>query len=572
LLRQVATETAAEGLSGERWKPPAPGELAADFPQLAIVSLIGSGGMGAVYKARQKSLGRFVALKILAPQHADKPSFAERFAREARALGELNHPNIVTVHDFGRAGEFYFLLMEHVDGVNLRQAMKAGRFTPEQALGIVPSICDALQYAHEHGIVHRDIKPENLLLDQAGRVKIADFGIARLMNAAGEVVSGTVASEAAGLTQEGVLGTPHYMAPEQSARPALVDHRADIYSLGVVLYELLTGERPGPRIDPPSRRVRLDVRLDAIVLRALEQTPELRYQSIGELRKQVESVVSASGSGKAGVHAESPSPRPVQVGTSYVSTPEQLRTADGQFFLYRRKSQLFLDDRQLSFAHAGTTTWIPLDAISDLSIGHYPRTIHPAGLDFISVTYDDGGQTRRLWFSPYEGVFGTPGHFNEYVAEWFDAIAAAVKAATGRAPANTPAAWLGTPAGAPEIYAFMAAIVLIVVSGLFLPLLGHGPGGLGLVGPVVLCLGGTAIVLIGLLRRTLSGGNFVGLYVGLIVLGCGASVMALYSLNFFNPVANAPRPHFPPQPPPVAPPRTIPAAPALPGSGSQSFP
>jgi serine/threonine protein kinase len=278
LLKQVGLGTGTDSLPDEPWTPPAIDELAPAFPLLEIVELIGRGGMGAVYKARQKSLGRLVALKILAPRHAGNPNFAQRFSREAQALAELNHPNIVTVHDFGRAGEFYFLLMEYVDGVNLRQATKAGRFTPEQALAVVPSICEALQFAHDHGIVHRDIKPENLLLDKAGRVKIADFGIARIMGAGLEPASRVAVSDSAGLTQESVLGTPPYMAPEQSAHPDQVDHRADIYSLGVVLYELLTGELPVGKFEPPSHRVHIDVRLDAIVLRALEHTPELRYQ------------------------------------------------------------------------------------------------------------------------------------------------------------------------------------------------------------------------------------------------------------------------------------------------------
>jgi serine/threonine protein kinase len=441
---------------------------------LEIIELIGRGGMGAVYKARQKSLGRFVALKILAPQHAANPSFAERFSREAQALAELNHPNIVTVHDFGRAGEFYFLLMEHVDGVNLRQAMKAGRFTPEQALAVVPSICEALQFAHDHGIVHRDIKPENLLLDKSGRLKIADFGLARIMGAGFDAASGVATPDSAGLTQESVLGTPQYMAPEQSLHPAQVDHRADIYSLGVVFYELLTGELPIGKFEAPSRKVHIDVRLDAIVLRALERTPELRYQTVGEMRTQVETVVNDSGpassapSGSApsesGKHADSAAPHLIKVAQSYVTTPEQLATFDGQFFILRRKNQMLLDDRQLSFSRAGATTVIPLAAIRDLSIGRYPRIMNPAGIDFISVTYDQGRERRRLFFSPYESWFGLPSGFNQFVGEWFNTIRAGVAAATGRAPGNTPANQLGTPSSSLALVALL--LVPLLVSGL----------------------------------------------------------------------------------------------------------
>jgi len=267
-----------------------PEELAPHFPQLEILSCLGRGGMGVVYKARQKTLNRLVALKLLAPERVGDPQFSVRFEREAQALAALNHPHIVAVHDFGQAGGFYYLLMEFVDGVNLRQLLQAKKLTPEEALSIVPPVCEALQCAHEHGIVHRDIKPENLLIDKSGVVKIADFGIAKI-----------IASDASEETGQGrmgeastPLGTPDYAAPEQHHEGVVADHRADIYSLGVVLYEMLTGERPKGRFEPPSRRVQMDVRIDEIVLRALEQTPERRYATAAEFRTQIETLVHPS--------------------------------------------------------------------------------------------------------------------------------------------------------------------------------------------------------------------------------------------------------------------------------------
>jgi predicted Ser/Thr protein kinase len=300
LMAEAMLPTQADTAPASGAKILTPEQLAPHFPQLEILECLGRGGMGVVYKARQKSLGRLVALKLLAPERAQDAGFAERFAREAQALAALNHPHIVTVHDFGvvdavaqRNGDaaenapvphakMFFLLMEFVDGVNLRQAMKAGRFTPEQALAVVPPVCEALQYAHEHGIVHRDIKPENLLLDKEGRVKIADFGIAKMLGSDADTAARDEGPQA---------GTPQYMAPEQKAHRA-TDHRADIYSLGVVLYELLTGELPADKLQPPSRKVQIDVRLDEIVLRALEKSPELRYQTAGEFRTQLVTMTS----------------------------------------------------------------------------------------------------------------------------------------------------------------------------------------------------------------------------------------------------------------------------------------
>lgn len=266
-----------------------PEDLAPHFPHLEILSCLGRGGMGVVYKARQKSLNRLVALKLLAPERAEDPQFAERFTREALALAALSHPHIVAVHEFGQAGGFHFLVMEFVDGVNLRQLLQTRRLTPREALSIVPPVCEALQCAHDHGIVHRDIKPENLLIDKAGTVKIADFGIAKIIHGGpGQSVDDRVDLRRSAGTLP--LGTPDYAAPEQHDGLAALDHRADIYSLGVVLYEMLTGERPDGPVVPPSRRVQVDVRIDEIVLRALERTPELRFQTAGEFSTRVQAV------------------------------------------------------------------------------------------------------------------------------------------------------------------------------------------------------------------------------------------------------------------------------------------
>jgi len=285
---KTGTDPATAAAEKPRFVPPPVEEIRRLFPQLEIISLIGQGGMGAVYKARQPALDRFVALKILPPGAVGDAGFAERFNREARALARLNHPQIVAVHDFGHAGDQPYLVMEFVDGANLRQVEQAGRLTPEQALQIVPQICEALQFAHNEGVVHRDIKPENILLDKKGRVKITDFGIAKILGVTSGKVSLTGAKD--------VVGTPHYMAPEQVEHPQTVDHRADIYSLGVVFYEMLTGELPLGKFAPPSKKVHVDVRLDEVVLRTLEKEPELRYQQASEVKTQVETIATSPGS------------------------------------------------------------------------------------------------------------------------------------------------------------------------------------------------------------------------------------------------------------------------------------
>lgn len=266
------------------FETPLVGRLAELFPALEIIEFTGAGGMGAVYKARQSGLDRLVALKILPEEFGHDVKFALRFTREARTLAKLSHPNIVSVYEFGKVEDTYYFLMEFVDGSTLRDVVKAGQLAPEHALAIVPHLCDALQYSHDKGVVHRDIKPENILIAVDGTVKIADFGLSRILGneSQQEMLTGT----------HQVMGTPRYMAPEQLDGSRGVDHRADIYSLGVVFYEMLTGELPIGRFAAPSKKVEIDVRLDEVVLRTLEREPQRRYQHASQIKSDVQSITS----------------------------------------------------------------------------------------------------------------------------------------------------------------------------------------------------------------------------------------------------------------------------------------
>ncbi|TWT66683.1 serine/threonine-protein kinase [Allorhodopirellula solitaria] len=273
----------AEADRSQRPFEPASIERVAElFPELRIMELLGAGGMGAVYKAKQEGLDRVVALKVLPSEFAHDAKFSLRFTREARTLAKLNHPNIVSVFEFGHVDETYFFLMEYVDGPTLRDVVTAGELSPPQALAIVPQLCDALQYAHENGVIHRDIKPENILLTRDGTVKIVDFGLSRILGGSNAATNLTATHQ--------VMGTPRYMAPEQFEGAHSVDHRADIYSLGVVFYELLTGELPIGRFEVPSKKVAIDVRLDEVVLRTLEKEPNRRYQAASEIKSDLQSI------------------------------------------------------------------------------------------------------------------------------------------------------------------------------------------------------------------------------------------------------------------------------------------
>ncbi len=257
-------------------------DLAERLPDYEIQALLGSGGMGAVYRARHLKLDRWVAIKVLHPLLENDPLFAERFEREARALAKLDHPGVVRIHDFGDADGLFYLVMEYIDGASLRDLMNSGRLPARDVLTFAPQICDALQAAHSVGIVHRDIKPENILVDLRGQARIADFGLAKL--------AGTDTYPMGLTATDQVLGTLHYMAPEQMRTDRPLDHRADLYSLGVLLYEMLTGDLPVGRFQAPSAKAGRESKpLDPVVMRALQSEPDLRYQSADEVKSDLKS-------------------------------------------------------------------------------------------------------------------------------------------------------------------------------------------------------------------------------------------------------------------------------------------
>jgi serine/threonine protein kinase len=425
LLRQGASEdTYIEGASAT-FNPPPIEELAAVFPQFEILELIGKGGMGAVYKVRQKDLDRIVALKILPPGIGQSPEFSSRFTREARALAKLNHPGIVTLHEFGQQNGLYFILMEFVDGVNLAQLMKTSRISPREALAIVPQICDALQFAHDQGIVHRDIKPENILLDRLGRVKVADFGIAKVVAAVCEHRTEEDENQRRSQTDATlagrIIGTPQYMAPEQIDHPADVDHRADIYALGVVFYQMLTGELPGKNLQVPSRKVDIDVRLDEIVLRAMEKDPALRYQQASVMRTRVDDLVD--------VVSDSSSPISDKSSPCLFSAGEYHRGFFGKFiWLYQKRGFLELFNDRLVFSKDDFRQTIPLSALRSVQIGWHSRIAKPSGSKFLDLSYEVNGSTESVHLLPY----WSGSNSNPVVTEWCYAICRATRLATGR--------------------------------------------------------------------------------------------------------------------------------------------
>ena len=281
LKTQILTQTPSAATGAV---PDVAGALASRYE---VLNTLGEGGMGMVYRVRDRETGEILALKLLRPEIARDPAMMERFKNELRLARRITHKNVCRIHDFNRVGELACLTMEYVDGESLRPILRrAGRLTPERTLDLARQIAAGLGEAHAQGVVHRDLKPENVMLGRDCLVKILDFGIARAMGS-DTAVTRTIA------------GTPEYMAPEQS-QGKTVDQRADLYALGLILYECLTGRRAFSGATPvevalkqlrerplPPRKLMADTppHFEAIVMRCLEKEPARRFASSAELQR-----------------------------------------------------------------------------------------------------------------------------------------------------------------------------------------------------------------------------------------------------------------------------------------------
>jgi formylglycine-generating enzyme required for sulfatase activity/serine/threonine protein kinase len=257
-------------------------QLALLFPGYVLELMIATGGMGAVYRAVQKSLDRTVAIKILPREFSKNAAFCAGFEAEAKAMAHLNHPNLIGVYDFGEVDGMLFIIMEYVPGKSLFHSAHGIAIDPGEVIRLVTGICNGLAHAHKNGIIHRDIKPSNILLDLNAQPKIGDFGLAHPIE--GEISRGGE-----------VFGTPHYTAPEVVHAPQSVDHRADIFSVGVILHELLTGRLPGDDPQPASGIVPCDPRFDSIIRRATDPRPKYRFTNVHEITKDLHAIASSAG-------------------------------------------------------------------------------------------------------------------------------------------------------------------------------------------------------------------------------------------------------------------------------------
>ncbi|HKQ98938.1 MAG TPA: serine/threonine-protein kinase, partial [Candidatus Polarisedimenticolia bacterium] len=276
-----------------------------------ILSFIGAGGMGQVYRARDEQLGRDVAIKLLPSSFVDKAPVVARFQQEARALGQLNHPNLVAVYDFGTFEDSFYIVLELLEGMTLRARLRAEPLPPKRAVNLALQIARGMSAAHDRGIIHRDLKPENVFLCKDGRVKILDFGLARMTPQLDALGAGEDSVTAVGMTLPGsVLGTVGYMAPEQ-LRAEVADARTDIFAFGVMLFEMITGRVPFQGATPAETLSRilkddpddfgskissLPRGVEVIVFRCLEKRKEDRFQSAHDLSLALEAVSGSTDS------------------------------------------------------------------------------------------------------------------------------------------------------------------------------------------------------------------------------------------------------------------------------------
>lgn len=306
----------------EAFLPPSAEELSAMLPQYEITHLIAAGGMGAVYGGMQRALDRPVAIKILPPAAARDHESIDRFRTEAKAMARLTHANIPAVYDFDVSGGYCYLAMEFIDGWNVHQLILQKELSPELTYSLLSQACDALQFAHQRGIVHGDIKPSNLLVTQEGVLKLADFGLAQL--------AGSRESE----TYE-PMGTPEYAAPELWQPGVVMDQRADLYSLGCVFFEMLTGAPPQGQFQLPAVPLKLDPRVDTVIARCMQQNPDLRYQSAAEVKKAFDAIREpAKGAPHPAVRVVRPPGRRPAGGPRRRSGPRRAQPSQGSPFLW----------------------------------------------------------------------------------------------------------------------------------------------------------------------------------------------------------------------------------------------
>ncbi len=297
-----------------------------------IVAELGKGAMGVVYRANDPMLNRMVAIKTINTEEAGHEGMAEyeaRFYTEAKAAGGLNHPNIIIIYDIGKSGHLVYMAMEYIEGRELRELLAQGQPLPVvQAVDVAAQVAEGLAYAHQHQVVHRDIKPANIMITPDGRAKIADFGIARMRSSETRTQTGVI------------LGSPKYISPEQVVGKR-ADHRSDIFSLGIILYECLTGATPfngeglsalmyqitnhDPAL-PSSANPQVPVMLDYIIAKVLAKAPEARYQSAADFANDLRECKSQLETGQAGAARVLATTRPIPLASQAAAAPSEQNT------------------------------------------------------------------------------------------------------------------------------------------------------------------------------------------------------------------------------------------------------